>query len=293
MHRNAGYTYEARVPRNLHGVDLLTWLAATWDHSDADTWAARIGAGELSLDGAVVRATRQVQAGEALAWRRPPWDEEDVPRSYGLVYEDAELVVVDKPSGLPTLPGGGFLDNTLLAAVRERWPDATPIHRLGRGTSGLVVFALTSRARSSLTAALREHSVEKHYRALVVGSPGWGRRDIDVRIGPVAHPRLGTVFAASTEGRPARSVATVLRRGDDALVSVQIFTGRPHQIRIHLAAVGHPLVGDPLYGAGGVPRSDALPGDTGYHLHAERLAFVHPADGRPLALVAEPPGALR
>lgn len=293
MHRNGGYTYETRVPASRGGVELIEWLAATWDHSDVDTWRGRIAGGEVSLDGVVVRTSRPVRAGEQLAWRRPPWDEDDVPRAYGVVHEDDELVVVDKPSGLPTMPGGGFLDNTLLAVVRERWALATPIHRLGRGTSGLVVFALTSRARSALTAALRDGAIEKHYRARVEGAPTWDVLEIDVPIGPVAHPRLGEVFAASAQGRPARSVATVLRTGETSLVAVQIFTGRPHQIRIHLATVGHPLVGDPLFGMGGVPRSDALPGDLGYHLHAERLVLAHPADGRPVEFAAPVPEALR
>jgi 23S rRNA pseudouridine1911/1915/1917 synthase len=119
---------------------------------------------------------------------------------------------------------------------------------------------------------------------------------VTVSIGPVPHPRLGTVHAAHAEGRPADSAVTVLeRRASTTLCDVAIATGRPHQIRIHLAWAGHPLAGDPLYAPGGLPRplAPGLPGDGGYLLHAHRVRFAHPATGAPTIIEAPLPEALR
>lgn len=141
-------------------------------------------------------------------------------------------------------------------------------------------------------ARARGHEI---YRALVDGRPSWDTRAIDTPIGPVPHPTLGTVHAARDDGRASQSVATVVeRRADTTLVEVQIATGRPHQIRIHLAAAGHPLAGDPLYAVGGRPRDVApgLPGDGGYLLHAYRLQLAHPCGTGTLVLEALPPAAL-
>jgi 23S rRNA pseudouridine1911/1915/1917 synthase len=267
-------------------------LAATWTHSDRATWAARLAAGELSLDGARLATDATVRRGQTLTWDRPPWDEPPVPTDYALLHLDADLLAVAKPAGLPTVPAGGFLDHTLLALVTARWPDAAPMHRLGRGTSGVVLFGRSPAGRAAIQAAWRARAVEKVYRALVTGHPD--DAVIHAPIGPVAHPTLGTVHAASPAGRDAVSHLTVIRReADRSVVEVRIDTGRPHQIRVHTAFLGHPLVGDPLYVPGGVPRADALPGDLGYTLHAWRLTLAHPATGAPLTLTAPLPEALR
>jgi 23S rRNA pseudouridine1911/1915/1917 synthase len=137
--------------------------------------------------------------------------------------------------------------------------------------------------------------VEKTYRALVCGTPEEEAFTVDTPIGPVPHPRLGHVHAASQTGKPSLShVRRLAVRKGAALVEVSIPTGRPHQIRIHLAAAGHPLVGDPLYAPGGVPRQEpGLPGEGGFWLHSLRLGLPHPATGQPLALECPPPPLLR
>ena len=133
----------------------------------------------------------------------------------------------------------------------------------------------------------------KVYRALVQGHPTQDTFTCETPIGPMAHPTLGTVFAASPEGKRALSRVRVLQRREKcSLVEVAIETGRPHQIRIHMAASGYPLVGDPLYATGGGWAGDgtALPGDEGYRLHALRLSLAHPRTGFPLRVeCAAPP----
>jgi 23S rRNA pseudouridine1911/1915/1917 synthase len=218
-----------------------------------------------------------------------------VPLAWAVLHRDEHLLAVAKPRGLPTVPNGGFLTHTLHHLVRRSFPEAVPLHRLGRGTSGLVLFALTPLARTRVSAAFRTSRVEKVYRALAVGVPERNTFTVDVPIGPVAHPRLRSVHAALASGRPAVSHVRVLEaRGGASLLEVSIETGRPHQIRIHLAWAGHPLVGDPLYGVGGLPLPDpGLPGDPGYRLHAHRLSLAHPATGERLVLECPPPEPLK
>jgi 23S rRNA pseudouridine1911/1915/1917 synthase len=296
MALNRGFAYRAQIGAADAGRALATWLAVTYAHSTADVWAARLAAGDVTIDGATATGGEMLAAGQIVVWQRPPWDEPDVPLTFDVIHEDADLVAVAKPGGLPTMPAGGFLAHTLMTLVRARYGDVHPVHRLGRGTSGLVLFARTQDAAAALGRAWRGEAVTKLYRALVVGDPAWTTVDITMPIGPVPHPLLGSVHAANPDGRAAHSSATVVeRRGDTTVCDVSIMTGRPHQIRIHLAAAGHPLAGDPLYVEGGVPRpgTHVRPGEGGYLLHAHTLDLPHPRTGTPLRLVAPPPAALR
>jgi 23S rRNA pseudouridine1911/1915/1917 synthase len=290
---NDGWVYRERI--DAAGGTLLAHLVARHRHSDASVWAQRIVDGQVRLDGATATPDTQLRPGQCLEWRRPPWSEPAVPLGFAILALDDDVVAVAKPAGLPAAPAGGFLRHTLLARVRRRFPEATPMHRLGRGTSGVMLFARSERARRMLAAAWRTGAVERSYRALVEGGFAAGETTIDVPIGPVPHPVLGQVWAACETGRAACTRVWSLAPGAPSVVSVRLGTGRPHQIRIHLAAIGHPLVGDPLYGAGGVPRPGArtLPGDGGYHLHAERLVFPHPANGARVVVECAPPPRLR
>ena len=293
---NRGYTHRERIDGASAGRSLLDHLAQ-FPHATAEEWRERIAAGLVLLDGAEASAGSVLRAGQTLTWARPPWEEPAVPLSYGVLFRDEALLAVAKPRGLPTMPGGGeFLDHTLLALVRRRDPAASPMHRLGRGTSGIVLFARTAAARSAVQAAFRARSLRKVYRALCTASPKADIFITDAPIGAVAHPQLGTIRAASPAGQPSRSTVRVLERREGAsLVEVELDTGRPHQIRIHLAHAGHPLVGDPLYGPGGLPRPDVVskPSDLGYWLHAWRLELLHPTTGTPLVIECAPPPPLR
>lgn len=296
MALNRGFSYREQIGPGAAGVTVRAHLARTYGHSDQAAWDARIAAGQVELDGHVAAGDATLRSGQQLVWHRPPWHEPDVPLAFAVVYEDADLVALDKPSGLPTMPAGGFLDHTLLTLVQARFGAVHPMHRLGRCTSGVVVFARSAAAAAALGRAWRARDVVKDYRALVDGAPAWETLAIRQPIGRVLHPQLGFVHAACVDGVEAHSVATVVERRDDtALVDVRIATGRPHQIRIHLAAVDHPLNGDPLYASGGRPRAVApgLPGDGGYLLHARSLTLIQPTSGAALRLEAQLPPALR
>lgn len=296
MALNGGYTYREHLGQRAEGQMLAQYLAAHYPHSTPEEWQAKLAHGEVTLDQRPASGQELLRARQWLVWQRPPWQEEAAPLHFSLLHEDADLVAVAKPSGLPTLPGGGFLEHTLLHLVRADFPGASPLHRLGRGTSGIVLFARTPAAASRLAKDWREQQVGKFYLALGQGLAGQDRHDIGAAIGPVPHPRLGEVYAANPHGKPSRSLATVLeRREAQTLFEVDIRTGRPHQIRIHLASIGHPLAGDPLYGPGGLPLAHlpGLPGDGGYWLHAHRLRFRHPLSGEEMALEAPPPPILR
>jgi len=291
-----GYEYRERARKGAAGTNLLQYLAERYPHSTPSQWRERLDAGQVVVNGMRVGPDVPLREGQELVWRRPPWIEPAAPLAFALLFRDSQVLAVLKPSGLPTLPGGGYLEHTLLARVRGKYPEASPLHRLGRATSGIVLFARTPTAARLLTASWRRGEVRKVYRALTQGVPRENEFTVEAAIGPVPHPLLGSVHAAHPSGRNAASRVTVLeRRESTALVEVEIATGRPHQIRIHLSCAGFPLAGDPLYGAGGNLREGpgALPGGSGYLLHARLLAFRHPGTGATVEVVAPPPAALR
>ncbi len=293
---NRGYEFRKHLGSDAVGVRLIDYLVRCHSAFTEAEWLERIEAGRVFLNSARANADAVLQTGHCLSWVRPPWEEPRVPLSFAILYSDDHLLGIAKPSGLPTLPGGGsFMENTLLYRVRQHYPEANPLHRLGRGTSGIVLFARNTSAASVISQSWLRGTL-KIYRALISGCPDEDEFDIDVPIGPVPHPALKSIYAANPNGKRAHSHVKVLtRRGNHALVDVQITTGRPHQIRIHLAAAGYPLFGDPLYGIGGVPaeNSRALPGDLGYLLHNSVLGFSHPITGRWIEIGCIPPPLLR
>ena len=299
---NAGFTYRGRVPQGDDGTTLLDHLARRHAHSTRAAWRERIVAGAVAVDGARSAPDARLAAGQEIAWARPGWVEPEAPRGWALLHRDADLLLAAKPAGLPTLPGGGYLEETLLYRVRRLHPEAAVAHRLDRGASGVVVFARGPAAAAALAEAFRTRRVAKTYRALVAGYPREDEFAVTTPIGRVDLPGGSSAWVAATASRgaaPVRAARTevrVLERRAEgtSLVEAHPITGRPHQVRIHLAAAGHPLAGDPLYGAGGGLRIGAPPpGATGYHLHALRIGLPHPSGGRLVTIECAPPARLR
>ena len=365
--RNDGWSYRDRIDARSHGLSVTAFYAGRYRHSAQQEWQRRLDAGEIQRNGQRLLADVALVAGDRLAWQRPPWWEEAVPARWAVVHDDGDLLVIDKPAGLPVLPAGGWLEHTVLQLLQRRHQGdpagmPRPVHRLGRFTSGLLVCARRPATRAWLSARLRESTAaglgrgvapggdgaaaslaedpevgdpeavavaagpqdagaepatpadgtggeawagaaaaagcRKLYRALLVPAvlalaPGESL-PISTPIGRRPHPQLGQLWCA-TDGSQAGDLAahsqlTMLERHAEAdLVQVAIASGRPHQIRIHCAAVGAPLLGDPLYGPGGSAAAMARPGDGGYQLQAWRLELQRPGAAR---LVLEAPVAL-
>ena len=237
-----------------------------------------IDAGQVTMDGGPADPTRRVRGGEAVVVIAAPDPEETAyapePIALSIVHEDATLLVLDKPAGLVVHPGSGNWQGTLLNALLHHAPElagvprAGIVHRLDKDTSGLLVVARTLAAQTDLVRQLQARTVRREYLALATGDLA---RDgtVDAPIG--RHPSRRTTMAVVATGRPARThYAVVERFGDATLLSCRLETGRTHQIRVHLASLGHPLVGDPAYGRKGPL---AFPRQA---LHAFRLGLLHP-----------------
>ena len=294
---NKGWIYREQVKAVDAGQTVLDYYTSKYRHSSGSQWQTRIESGQVLLNDLTATAKTFVQTGDSLTYHRSPWVEPQVPLEFEILYEDLDLLIINKPSGLPVIPGGGFLEHTLLWQLKTIYPQnttPTPIHRLGRGTSGLLLLGRSQLAKSSLAQQMRHSTIgqgisqlNKVYRALVRGNSISDRLTIEQPIGKIPHPVLGYIHGATPNGKYAHSEIQVIQRyARHTLIEVTISTGRPHQIRIHTAAEGYPLLNDPLYIPGGTfapidltqekQATIPVPGDCGYFLHAYRLSFIHP-----------------
>ena len=257
--------------------------------------AARLVAeGCVRLDGAVITSVaRRVAAGESLSIdvepRHDPLPLPDVDVALKTVLEDPDVIVVDKPAGLVVHPGAGHDGGTLVNGLLARYPELEGVgdpdrpgivHRLDRGTSGLLVVARTEHAHQSLVSQMRSHEPERLYCALVWGHPEASSGVVDAPVGRSSRNPLR--MTVTERGRPARTHYTVERRFAEpapvALLTCRLETGRTHQIRVHLRAIGHAVVGDPTYGAGhaAAGRGRDVFELSRPFLHARSLSFRHP-----------------
>ena len=212
-----------------------------------------------------------------------------MPSMFKTIYQDDHLLVLDKPSGMLAVPGRGpELQDCLSARVQAAWPTALVVHRLDRDTSGLMLMALTEPAQRDLSRQFAERTVEKRYLAVVWGWPedSQGSIELPLRKDFDRPPRHKIDPLA---GKPAHTAWRVVERIDGARgartrLDVRPSTGRSHQIRVHLASLGHPILGDNLYA-----HREALALAPRLLLHAERLSFAHPADGRSMSFTAACP----
>jgi 23S rRNA pseudouridine1911/1915/1917 synthase len=244
--------------------------------------------GQVTVDGHTVREPGYAVGGSA----RVSWDpnRKALPRarlSLPLLHADEALLIVDKPPGLLSVPSGPGAqgEDTALARVQEYVRHLTPrhpyvgvVHRIDRDTSGALAFALSEAARRALRRLFREHRIERRYAALVAGSPRGERGAVDLPIHDAYEGGRRRVARPGEPSRPALTRWSVVERfADAALLAVELETGRQHQIRVHLAHVGLPILGDPVYGRRASPAS--APAAARQMLHAERLAFTHPLSG--------------
>ena len=254
--------------------------------------ADAIKRGAVLVNGEPAKAGRALEEGDAIEYaveeRRPLTAEpEDIPLA--IVYEDDDLMVVDKPAGMVTHPAhgstSGTLVNALLAHVNLPGDSLRPglVHRLDRDTSGLLVVAKTDEALSKLGIAMKARRIKREYLGLVHGVPEHARGTIEGAIGRDPHSRLK--FAVVADGKPAVTHYELREKlGRNAELIFRLETGRTHQIRVHLAAMKHAIVNDPIYG-----REEPRLGLTGQALHAWRLAFVHPRTGVEMDFEVDPP----
>jgi len=300
--------HTAIVPERLGGMRLdqvLAELFPSFSRSRLKDW---ILAGQVQVDGRTPRPRDRVVGGERVALDVTLEPTTTQPRAEAIpltiVYEDTELIIVDKPAGLVVHPGAGNPNHTLQNALLHHAPElaALPrsgiVHRLDKATSGLLAVGRTLHAHTQLVRALQARLIERQYEAVVTGVLTGGGT-IDAPIG--RHPPRRTHMSVREDGRPAISHYRVLRRfRSHTHLRVQLETGRTHQIRVHLAHLGYPLVGDPQYGGrrtmprGATPQlRDTLRAFKRQALHASRLALAHPVTEATLAWDSPLPADLR
>ena len=257
-----------------------------------------VGAGTVRVGGRVERKSYRVAAGDVVEIEKRVDVPVEPPSGIDVVYEDEHLLVANKPSGVVVHRAagvrGGTLVDALVASGRPLAPAAGGdrpgiVHRLDRDVSGLLVVAKTDDVYNALTTAMRNRDIERRYVALVHGVPDVDKGKIDAPIG--RHPRHRTRMAVLPEGRASVTWFGVVERfADAALLDVRLETGRTHQIRTHLASIGHPIVGDAAYG-----RDPAFARKLGLRrpfLHARSLSFEHPHTGERVEVTADLPDDL-
>lgn len=259
---------------------VLEALSACFPRVERHLWASRFARGRvLDATGAALHADAPYRVGAEIHYYREVVDEPRLAAEETILHVDADLIVVDKPHGLPVVPSGGFVAETLLARLVRRYGDIgiVPLHRLDRPTAGLVLFSANPATRARYQALFRERAIDKRYEAIAPPLPTLAfplERHTRVVHGEPFFRMRETVGEPNTHTR-----IDVIARGADAWrYALEPVTGRKHQLRVHMAALGAPILGDPLYPTLLDQAEDAL--ECPLQLLARSLAFVDPIDGR-------------
>ncbi|KQZ71236.1 RNA pseudouridine synthase [Rhodanobacter sp. Root561] len=301
--------HEAQVPLTAAGRRFDQALAEMFPDYSRSRLSGWIKSGAVSLDGAQVAARQLLRGGELVRLEVELENEvSSAPEAMALaiVHEDEHLLVLDKPAGLVVHPGAGNPVGTLLNGLLHHdpklaeLPRAGIVHRLDKDTSGLMVVARTLPTYTALVDLLSRHEVERQYEAVVLGTMVAGGT-VDEPIGRSMGDRLRQAVRDEEDGKRAVTHYRLRERfRAHSLLQCQLETGRTHQIRVHMAHIGHPLIGDPLYGGGlKLPRGASaeligtLRGFRRQALHAEKLSFIHPATGEEMSFSAERPADQR
>jgi 23S rRNA pseudouridine1911/1915/1917 synthase len=297
--------HEAAVPLTAAGRRFDQTLAEMFPDYSRSRLTAWIKAGAVTLDGVIAPPRQLLRGGEKVLLQAELETEVELePEAIALdvVHEDEHVLVLNKPAGLVVHPGAGNSAGTLLNALLHHDPKLAQlprggiVHRLDKDTSGLMVVAKSLAAHTALVDMLSRHDVERQYEAVVLGTLVAGGT-VDAPIGRHMGDRLRQAVRDEEDGKHAVTHYRLRERfRGHSLLQCSLETGRTHQIRVHLAHIGHPLVGDPLYGGGlKLPKGAtpelvaALRGFRRQALHAERLAFEHPVSREPLSFSAERP----
>ena len=288
---NYNASLSLRVPLRCGGLRLDQILVELNPQYSRSRWQSSIREGQIAVNGLTIsEPKRKLVGGEELciAAEFTQRSSSALPQAMELniLFEDESILILDKPAGLVVHPGNGHPDGTLLNALLyhhpalESLPRVGIVHRLDKDTTGLMVVAKTLAAQTHLVRQLQARTVKRYYHALVRGLLDYGGT-VDAPIG--RHPTQRTKMAVSSKGRPSRTHYRVVERFlDCTLVDCALETGRTHQIRVHLTHIGHPLVGDPIYGRGTsrIPRGPTFDRQA---LHARRLELVHPESQKTMA----------
>ena len=297
-----------RVPAAAVGRRLDQVLAELFPQFSRSRLTAWVKSGDVLLDGKIVLPRHAVRGDELITLNAQPSQEVPLaPEAIALDirYEDEDVLVVNKPVGLVVHPGAGQAAGTLQNALLHydarltEIPRAGIVHRLDKDTSGLMVIARTLRAHTSQVAQLQARDVHRQYQAVVYGALIAGG-SVNAPIGRHPHDRLRQAVVAEPSGKPAVTHYRVRERfRAHTLIECRLETGRTHQIRVHLAHLRHPLVGDATYGGLKLPKgagpelTETLRGFRRQALHAEKLEFKHPADGKMISVAAEAPADMQ